>query len=94
MFPIYLVTLNVSNISICPVIHPHMIGGYLSVCNVIENPNIMGQYGLVLFKYWVTQSGYFRLATTVVLGVGIIYKKLLFCHEISEQNMDKTISTR
>ena len=28
-------------------------------------------------KYWVTQSGYFRLATTVALGMVIKYGKLL-----------------
>ena len=94
MFAIYLVTLNFSNISIRPVIHPHVIGGYLSVCNVIENPNSMRQYDLLLFKNWVTQSGYFRLATAVALGMDIIHGKLLFCHEISEQNMDKKISMK
>ena len=91
MFAIYLVTLNFSNISIRPVIHPRVIGGYLSVYDIKENPNSMRQYGLVLFKYRVTYSGYFRLAATVVLGMDIIYGKILFCHEISEQKMDKTI---
>ena len=42
----------------------------------------------------VTQSGYFRLATNVVLGMGIIDGKLLFCHGISEGSVDKEISTR
>ena len=48
---------------------------------------------LVLEKYWVTQSGYFRLATTVALVIGITYGKLLYCHGVTEGNMDKNIST-
>ena len=31
-------------------------------------------------KYWVTQSGYFRLETTVALGMGITDGKFLLCH--------------
>ena len=42
----------------------------------------------------VTQSGYFRLATTVVLGVGITDKKILFCRGISEVIVDKKIVMR
>ena len=40
----------------------------------------MHQYEIALDKYWVTQSGYFRLVTTVVLGMGITYGKLYLCH--------------
>ena len=46
-----------------------------------------------LEKYWVTQSGYFRLATTVDLDMGIIYGKLLDCYGVAEGNEDKKIST-
>ena len=42
----------------------------------------------------MTQSGYFRLATIVVLDMEIADGKLIFCHGISEQNNDKTISMR
>ena len=31
----------------------------------------MRHYDIALEEYWVTQSGYFRLATTVALGMGI-----------------------
>ena len=41
----------------------------------------------------MTQSGYFRLATTVALGMGITYGKLLYCHGVAEGNKDKKIST-
>ena len=54
----------------------------------------MSQSDLVLDKYWVTQSGYFRLATTVEFGMGIIDGKILFCHGISEGGEGKKFSTR
>ena len=46
-----------------------------------------------LDKYGVTYNGYFRLATTVVLGMGITYGKLLYCHGVTEVNVDKKLST-
>ena len=63
-------------------------------CNTIDNHNIIRQSGIALEKYWVKQSGYFRLATAVALGMSISDGKLLFCHGISEGNLDKNISTR
>ena len=54
----------------------------------------MCQSEQVLDKYWVTQSGYFILATTVALGMGITDAKLLFCHGISDQSRDRKISMR
>ena len=42
----------------------------------------------------MTQSGYFKLATTGALGMGITDRKLLFCHGISERSVEKIISTR
>ena len=53
----------------------------------------MRKSDLSLNKYWVTQSGYFRLSTTVTLGIIITDEKLLFCHVISEGSVDKKIST-
>ena len=47
----------------------------------------MWQSDIELDKYWVTQRGYFRLATTVLLGVVITDGKLQFCHVISEGNL-------
>ena len=38
------------------------------------------------------KSGYFRHATTVELGMGITYGKLLLCHDISEKTRDKKTS--
>ena len=52
----------------------------------------MQKSNISLDKYWVTQSGYFRLATKVALGMGITDGKLLFCHGVSEGNVDKKIS--
>ena len=54
----------------------------------------MWHYGIALYKYWVTHSSYFILATTVVLGTGTPDGILLFCHRILEGSVEKTISTR
>ena len=48
---------------------------------------------LELEKYWVTQSGYFRLATTVALDKSITDGKLLYCYGVAEGNVDKKISS-
>ena len=52
----------------------------------------MWKFGRVLDKYWVEQSGNFRLTTAVALGMGIIDTKLLFCDGISEKNKNKQIT--
>ena len=66
-----------------PVVRPRLLVRYFNACNAIDNQNRMQQSDLLLEKYWVTQSGYFRLATTVVLGMGIIDGKLLYCHGVA-----------
>ena len=53
----------------------------------------MRQSELSLNKYWVTYSGYFRLATTVELGMGITDGKFLCCHGVAEGNEEKKFST-
>ena len=75
-----------SNVSVRPVVHPHLPGRYLNACNAIDNHNRMCQSYLLLEKYWVTQSGYFRLATTVALGMDIADGKLLYCYGVAEGN--------
>ena len=54
----------------------------------------MQQYDLLVEKYWVTQSGYFRLETIVALGMGITYGNILFYHGIYKRRGDKKISIR
>ena len=81
------------NLSVCLIFRPQLLGRYLNACNTTGNHNMMRRYDLEVDKYRVKQSGYFRLATTVSLGVGITYGKLLFCHGISEERSDKKIST-
>ena len=49
---------------------------------------------MVIEKYWMTQSGYFRLAPTVELGMGITDGKLRFFHGISRDSQYNTISTK
>ena len=46
-----------SNVSVRPVVLPHLIGRYFNACNAIYNHNRMRQSDLLLEKYWVTQSG-------------------------------------
>ena len=53
----------------------------------------MCQSVILLEKYRVKYSGYFILATTVSLGMGITYCKLLYFHGIAEENVDRNIST-
>ena len=85
---------NYSSFSDFLVVYPCIVYSGLNSCNAIYQHNNMCKYDLALEKYWVTQSGYFRLATTVALDMGITYGKLLFCHSISQDSEDKTISTR
>ena len=82
------------NVSLHPVVCPLLIVRYYHTCNVIDNHNRMQKSDLALDKYWVAQSGYFRLATIVALGMCITDWKLLLYHVISEVNVDKKISTR
>ena len=71
-----------------------MIRSYFSAFIAIDNHNMIHKSYLVLDKYQVTQSEYFRIATMVALCMGITDGKLLFCHGISEQIKDKKISMR
>ena len=82
-----------SNVSVRPVVCPHLLGRYFNACNSIDNHNRIRQSDLSLDKYWVTQSGYFRIANTVALGMGIKDGKLLYCHGVAEGNKDKKILT-
>ena len=68
---------------------PRIIVRSYNAYNSIDQHSKMHKYGLTLDKYWMTQSGYFRIGTTVALGVGITNAKLLFCCGVSEENRDK-----
>ena len=68
-----------------------MLGRYFNVCNAIDNQNIMRQFYPALDKYWVIQSGYFILTTTVALGMGITEGKILSCHDILEEIEDNKL---
>ena len=83
-----------SNVYVFPIVSPHLLVRYFNACNAIENHNRMPKSDTALDKYWVTHSGYFRLATTLALGMGIIYVKILFCHGISKESEDRNISMR
>ena len=54
---------------------------------------MMQQSDIALEKYWVTQSGYFSLATTVALGLCVTDGKILYCHGNVEGNVDRKIPT-
>ena len=64
-----------SNISINP-FFPHILGRYF---------NTMKQNDIIIDKYWVKQSGYFRLMTIVALDMWIKYVNRLLCCGISEK---------
>ena len=59
-----------------------MIGRYFIDYNEIYNYNKMHKSDPWIYKYWVTQSGYFRRVVIVALGMGIVDRKLLLCHGI------------
>ena len=82
-----------SNVSIWPVVCPNLLGRYFNACNAIGNHTRIRWSDLALDKYWVTQSGHFRLATKLALGMGITDGKLLYCHVVSDGNMDRRILT-
>ena len=82
-----------SNFSVRPFVCTYLLGRYFNAYNEIYNQNRMQKYDLALEKYWITQSGYFRLATKFALGTGITDGKLIYCHGVSEGNVDKKIST-
>ena len=67
---------------------------YFNACYAIENHNRMLQSNLELEKYWVTHSGYFGLETTVELGMGKKYGKLLLCNGILEGSVENHILIR
>ena len=79
---------DVSNRSI---VRPRFLGSYFNACCSIDNQNNMSKYDIVLENYWVTQSGYFILATKVAFGMGITDGKLLLYHGISEGSVDNKI---
>ena len=68
-----------------------MIGRYFSACYAIFNYNSMRHSELSLDKYWVTQSGYFILETTVELGMQIADADLLLFHDIPYKIKNKTL---
>ena len=77
-----------SKVSVRPIVYPHFLGRYLNACNAIDNHNKTQQYDIALDKYRVTQSDYFRLATTVTLGIGITDGNILYFRGVSEGNVD------
>ena len=77
-----------SIVSIWPVVGPCFLGGNLNASNLIYKQNKICQFDIALEKYWMAQRGYFIVATTVALGMGIADRKILFCHGISEQKRD------
>ena len=80
------------NVSVRLVVPPHLLGRYFNACNAIDNHNRMRQSDLSLEKYWVSQSGYFRLATYLSMDMGIADGKLLYFHVVAEGNEVKKIS--
>ena len=92
--PIYLFSVIFSIVSVIPIVLTHFLDRYFNAFNEIDKHNKMWQYDLALDKYWVTKSGYSRLANKVSLGMFITYGKFLFCRGIAEVIADNKISIR
>ena len=43
-----------SDVSVCPIVIPHLLGRYFNACNAIDNHNRIRHYDIALDKYWVT----------------------------------------
>ena len=69
-----------SIVSVIPVVIPRWIGRSFNACNAIYNQNRIRHSDIALEQYWLTQSGYFILETTVELGMGIADGNILFYH--------------
>ena len=82
------------NVSVRTIVYPQLLERYFIACNSIDNTNRIQQSELALEKYGVTQSGDFWIATTLALGMGITDGKLLICHEIPKESVNKKIKTR
>ena len=54
-----------------PYVCIHLPGRYFNTFNSIDNHNRMRKSDLSLDKYCMTQSGYFKLAITLSLGMSI-----------------------
>ena len=79
VIPIYLIYLTtILNVSICAVVCYRFLEIYFNAYNTIDNLNRMHQSGLALYKYWVTQSEYFRVATSVELVMRITDEKSFY----------------
>lgn len=54
------------NVNQRAVTRPSILSNYFGRSNVIDKHNQVRQFELALEKYWVTRSGWFRIATTVI----------------------------
>ena len=43
-----------SDVSVRPIVIPHLLGRYFNACNAIENQKRIRNYDIALDKYWVT----------------------------------------
>ena len=82
------------NVSIWTIVCTFVLVGHINFCNKINNHINTHKYDLELDKYWVTQSGYFRLETTVSLGMCITDRNFLFCNGIPYQIRDRKLTMR
>ena len=76
-------------VSILPVLGITTIGIYFNACNAIDNRNRMMKSDPSLEKYWVKQSGYFRLETTMSVDMEITDEKIFSCHGILEHSRER-----
>ena len=79
-----------ANILHRPVVRPSVLSTYFHRSNKVDTHNHSRQNTLKLEKWWVTQSGYFRIATTF-LGITVTDAWKCFCHGVKRSHEDKDI---
>ena len=83
-----------SNFSIRNVARPHLMSKFFGQDNEIDSHNKPRHLNLAMENFWVTQCGWLRLCTTVVMDMKINNCWKLFRYGISRDPYDKFIGIR
>ena len=94
VFPIYLSILtNLLMLPFALLLFP-LLCQKKSAVNEVDYHNKLRQSDLALDKWWVTQCGWLRLCTTVVMGMNITNCWKLFSYGVKRDHYDKLIGIR
>ena len=83
-----------TNVDIRPVAFPLVMSKCFSAVNEVDFRNKSRQSYLALDKWWVTQCGWMRLCTKVVMGMTITNCWKLFRYGVKRYHYDKLIGIR